>query len=97
MGRRGKYSAEFKAQAVREVIDKSRPIATVAKELGLVEQTLGTWVKAWRVAHPADPDAPVLSESERAELIRLRKEVHELKLEKEFLGKAAAFFAKTYR
>lgn len=97
MGRPAKYSPEFRAQAVREVVEKSRTIAEVARELGLIEQTLGNWVTAYKREHAGEiPEAPV-TESERAELARLRKEVRELKQEKEFLGKAAAFFAKEYR
>ncbi|AZZ55122.1 transposase [Rathayibacter iranicus] len=47
---RGKCSPEFRAEAVREVIDKSRPVADVARELGLVPQSLTNWVAAHRCA-----------------------------------------------
>ena len=97
MGRPGKYSPEFRAQAVREVIEKSRTIAEVARELGVIEQTLGNWVNTYRREHAGELPEAEVTESERAELARLRKENRELKLEKEFLGKAAAFFAKEYR
>jgi transposase len=90
--KRGKYSPEFREAAVREVIDKSRPIATVARENGLVAQTLGNWVTAWRTEHIGDE--PELSLSERARLKELEREVRELRMENEFLGKATAFFAK---
>ena len=90
--KRGKYSPEFREAAVREVIDKSRPIADVARENGLVAQTLGNWVSAWRVDHAGDE--PALSLSERARLKELEREVRELRMENEFLGKATAFFAK---
>src|SRR5664279_5821927 len=92
-GKRGKYSPEFREAAVREVIDKSRPIADVARENGLVAQTLGNWVAAWRVDHAGD-DEPALSLSERARLKQLEREVRELRMENEFLEKATAFFAK---
>lgn len=91
-GKRGKYSPEFRHAAVREVIDKSRPIAVVARENGLVAQTLGNWVSAWRVGHAGDE--PELGLSERARLKELEREVRELRMENEFLGKATAFFAK---
>lgn len=97
MGRPAKYSPEFRAQAVREVIEKSRTIAEVARELGLIEQTLGNWVTAYKREHAGDIPEAAMTESERAELARLRKENRELKQEKEFLGKAAAFFAKEFR
>lgn len=90
--KRGKYSPEFKEAAVREVLDKSRPMADVARENGLVAQTLGSWVKAWRESHVADE--PELSLSERARLKELERENRELRMENEFLGKATAFFAR---
>jgi transposase len=61
---------EFKDEAVKLVVNTGRPIATVARELGIVEQTQGNWVKADR--QQANDGA--LSESERAELGRLRRE-----------------------
>jgi transposase len=93
--KRGKFSPEFREAAVREVIDKSRPIVDVARENGLVAQTLGNWVNTWRVDHVADE--PALTLSERARLKELEREVRELRMENEFLGKATAFFAKKSR
>jgi transposase len=90
-----KYSPEFREAAVREVIDKSRPIADVARENNLVGQTLGSWVKAWRAAHAGEePELPL---SDRARLKELERENRELRMENEFLGKATAFFAKKHR
>jgi transposase len=86
------YSPEFRAEAVRQVIETSRPIAAVARDLGIVEQTLGNWVKTWRDEH-AD-DEPELSVSERVRLREAERELRELKLENEFLKKCAAYFAK---
>lgn len=95
VARRGKYSPEFREAAVREVVDRSRSIADVARELGVVEQTLGNWVKAFRSAHPvAEPELTI---SERARLKELEREVRELRMENEFLGKATAFFARKSR
>jgi len=90
--RRKKFSPEFREAAVREVIEKSRPVAVVARENGLVAQTLGNWVSAWRIEHVDDES--VLTLSERARLKELEREVRELRMENEFLGKATAFFAK---
>ena len=92
---RGRYSPEFKEAAVREVIENSRTVADVARSLGVVEQTLGNWVKAYREAHAGDE--PELSVSERARLRELERENRELKMENEFLGKSVAFFAKKHR
>jgi transposase len=92
------HSPEFKEACVREVVDKSRPIATVAREQGVVAQTLGNWVSAYRRDHPdAVPAEPELTLSERARLRELEREVGELRAQNEFLGKATAFFAKEYR
>lgn len=77
------------------VIEQSLPIAKVARELGLNEQTLRNWVNAYRQAHAGEE--PPLSMSERARLRELEKEVRDLRLKSEFLGKAAAFFAQEYR
>ena len=58
-------------------------------------ETLRVWVKKYRAENPGSE--PPLTVSERARLAELEREVRELKLEREFLGKAAAFFAKEYR
>src|SRR5664279_109192 len=93
--KRSTYSVEFKEAAVREVVDKSRPIADVARENGLVAQTLGNWVNAWRAEHM--DDEPPLTLTERARLKELERQVRELRMENEFLGEATAFFAKKSR
>lgn len=77
------------------VIETSRPVAVVARELGLNEGTLGNWVNAYRRAHAGDE--PPLSVSERARLRELEKELREVKMQNEFLKKAAAFFAQESR
>ncbi|MGB3954094.1 MAG: IS3 family transposase [Brooklawnia sp.] len=86
MGNRRSYSAEFKAEAVRLVIDTSRPVAQVARELGVVEQTLGNWVNEYRREHAGDE--PELSVPERARLRELERENREIRIENEFLKKA---------
>ena len=86
------YSPEFRAEAVRQVIEGSRPIAAVARDLGIVEQTLGNWVKRWRDEHAGDE--PALTVPERIRLREAERELRELRLENEFLKKAAAYFAK---
>jgi len=77
------------------VVETARPVAQVARELGVGEQTLRNWVNAYRKAHVGEE--PPLTISERARLRELEKENRELRLEKEFMGKAAAFFAREYR
>jgi transposase len=93
--RRRKFSPEFKDEAVKMVIESSRAIAEVAREIQVNEGTLGNWVNKYRIEH-ADAEPP-LSMSDRARLRELERENRELKMKAEFLGKAAAFFAQEYR
>lgn len=90
-----KFSPEFRDEAVRLVVDGSRPIAQVARELGINEGTLGNWINKYRTEH-AD-DEPSLTVSERARLQEAEREVRELRMENEFLKKAAAYFARDAR
>ncbi|TQO19838.1 transposase [Rhodoglobus vestalii] len=78
------FTPEYKDEAVKLVINTGRPVARVARELGIVEQTLSNWVKAHRDRYDASDGA--LSETERAELVRLRKEVSDLKMDRAFLN-----------
>lgn len=92
MSDRKKFTAEFKAEAVALVINSGRPVAQVAPEIGVVEGTLGNWVRAWKEEHPeagTDEPGPV----EWAKYKALQLENAELKRENEFLGKVSAFFA----
>jgi transposase-like protein len=93
--RRRKYSPEYRDEAVKMVIETSRPIAVIARELNINEGTLGNWVATYRKEHAGEE--PPLTVSERARLRELERENRELKLKAEFLGKAAAFFAQGYR
>jgi transposase len=90
-----KFSPEFKDEAVRLVIDGSRPIAQVARELGINEGTLGNWVNLYRKEHAGEE--PPLSVNERARLQEAERELRELRMENEFLKKAAAYFARDPR
>lgn len=95
--KRGQFTPEFKEQMVRAFLDQQtkKTVSQVAREHGLGTETLRVWVKACREANPEIE--PPLTVSERARLAELEREVRELRLEREFLGKAAAFFAKDYR
>jgi transposase-like protein len=92
---RSSYTPEFKDEAVRLVLESGRPIAQVARELRIHDGTLGNWVAKYRDANPVS-ESP-LSISERARLAELERENRQLRLDNEFLGKAAAFFAKDRR
>jgi transposase-like protein len=91
---RRKFSPQFRAEAVQMVISTGKPIAVVARDLGIGDGTLGNWVNAWRREHP-EPDQPI-SPVERARVKELEDEVARLRMENEFLKKAAAFFARTH-
>jgi transposase len=87
-GSRRSFTSEFKDEAVKSVIETSRPVAEVAREIQVNEGTLGSWVNKYRAEH-AD-DEPPLTISERARLRELEKEVRELRMKTEFLGKGVS-------
>lgn len=89
------FTPEFREEASKMVVDGSRPIAQVARELGVGETTLGNWVKAYREKHAGDE--PQLEMSERARLRELERKNRELEMENVFLKKAAAYFAREQR
>lgn len=89
--KRKSYTPKFRAEAARLVIDTGRTIAEVAREIGVGEALLGRWVATERAKMDDPPEA--LDADERAELTRLRREVAELRMDRAFLKKAAAFFA----
>lgn len=93
MAQRRRFSHQFKAEAVQLVIQSGRPIAEIARELAINEGTLGNWVNAWRNENPASD--PELSPTDRARMREMEDELRRLRMENEFLKKAAAFFAKT--
>jgi transposase-like protein len=94
-GKYRKFSPEFRDEAARMVVETSRPIAEVARELGINETSLGNWVRAYREKHAGDE--PPLQVSERARLRELERENRELRAKNEFLSKAAAYFAAGHR
>jgi transposase len=88
---RRKFDQDFKEGAVRLVRETGRPIAQVAKDLGINEGTLGNWVNADRRRRG---DGSELGEDERAELARLRKENAELAMERDVLKRSVALWVK---
>jgi transposase len=89
---RQEYTAEFKELAVKRV-RAGQGIGVVARELGLVEQTLRNWVKAAERGKLNPPGAKIIT-PEQMELSRLRVENARLRMECEILKKATAYFAK---
>jgi len=89
---RRKFDAEFREGAVRIVRESGKPIAQVARELGINDGTLSNWVAKDRQAR--DGGDGRLSQSERAELNQLRKENAELVMERDVLKRSVALWVK---
>ena len=89
---RRQFSEEFKEGAVRLVLDEGKTVGAVARELDLTASALSLWVRHARAERTKGKSG--LMKEEREELTRLRKEVRELRMERDILKKAAAFFAK---
>lgn len=94
MGRPSRYTPEFRREALQLVRSSGRPAVEVARSLGISYGTLGNWVRAEREARERAADPAALSESEREELQRFRREVADLRVDREILRKAAAYFAR---
>ena len=89
---RRQFTDEFRAGAVRLVLDEGKTVAQVARDLDLTPSALSGWVRHARADR--DGGKTGLTTEERAELASLRKQVRELKMERDLLKKWAAFFAK---
>jgi len=94
MAKYGKrYTKEQKEEAVRLVRESGQSVPQVASHLGMAETTLYKWVNQAKIdAGEGPPDA--LTTAEKEEMRRLRREVKTLRMERDFLKKAAAFFAR---
>lgn len=96
MGRRKrrKFTPEYKAEVVKLVRTSGKSIGQVSSELELTETAVRQWVKRAEIDEKKDPNGPLTSE-ERAEVVRLRRELRTMTMERDFLRKAAAFFARS--
>jgi transposase len=90
--KRAKYTLEFKQEAVR-LVESGRTLAAAARSLGLVDQTLHNWVQAERQGKLKGAEKKAVS-AEQMEISRLRAELARVKMERDILGKATAYFAK---
>jgi len=89
---RRSYTDEFKASAVRLVLDEGKSIPEVARDLDLTQSSFRGWVERARADRTHGRTG--LTTAEREELKQLRKQNRELQMERDILKKAAAFFAK---
>jgi len=89
---RRKFTKEYKAEVVKLVKEGDRTLSEVCRDLDLTPSAVGSWVKQHDIDEGKGPSG-ALTTAERVELSQLRKRVRELEREKDFLGKAAAFFA----
>ena len=88
------YPPEFREAAAREVVEKSRPVADVARDCGVTNQSVRNWVNEYRKDRTESTE---LTTDERKRLQELEKENRKLREQTEFLGKASAFFAARYQ
>ena len=91
--KRRKYTAEYKAETVRLVRESGKTVGEIAHDMDLTESALRNWVKQTEIDAGRGP-AGTLTSEEREELRRLRRENKQLRMEREILKKATAFFAK---
>ena len=89
--RRGRYPKEFRRDAAALVIDQKRTVADVARELGVVDQTLGNWVRQERIDRG---EREGTSTEVREENARLKREVKRLTMERDLLKRSVAFWVK---
>ena len=89
--KRKKYDREFRDGAVRIVEETGKPIAQVARDLGVNEGTLGNWVNRARAEREGRGELTV---DDAAELKRLRDEVAELRMERDVLKRSVVLWVK---
>jgi transposase len=90
---RAQYTLEFKQEAVR-LVESGQSIAAAARQLNLAEQTLFNWIKAQREDRLRGIASSRTISAEQMEISRLRAELAQVKMERDILGKATAYFAK---
>ena len=93
MRKRRKFTDEYKAEVVNLITVQGRPIGQVCEELDLTQSAVRGWVQRAEIDAGRGPEG-ALTTAEREELRRLRRELKEVRMERDLLKKAAAFFAK---
>ena len=90
-----KYTDEYRREAADYALASEKPAAQIAKELGINKKTFYTWVNKRKAEINGDLSSVPINDS--PETREMKKRIHELEMENEFLKKAAAFFAKEQR
>ena len=90
---RARYTLEFKQEAVR-LVEGGKATAEMARALGVVDQPLFNWVKAHRQGKLTGTDSKAPVSAEQMEISRLRAELARVKMARDILGKATAYFAR---
>jgi len=91
--KRRRFSEEYKSETVRLIQSSGKSIGKIALEVGIGETALRRWVQQTEVEAGRGPEG-ALKRSEREELVELRRENQRLRMEREILKKATAFFAR---
>jgi transposase len=94
MANRQKYTSEFKREAISLVVDQHLSVAEVARRLGISETLLYKWKHQFATQGEQAFPGKGQQTAQEAELARLRREVEQLRMERDILKKATAFFAK---
>ena len=94
MGKRKRptYTKEFKAEAVELALKGEKSIADTARDIGISESGLRRWIEQAQIDAGDNPTG-ALTSAERQELNRIRRELRQVKMERDFLKKVATFFA----
>ena len=90
------YTYEFKQEAVR-LVESGQSVAEAARSLGVIEQTLSNWIKAHKSGKLVVNGRGSKLTAEQIEIRQLRAENTRLKMERDILGKAAAYFSRSQR
>jgi transposase len=96
ISKRGRFTLEFKQEAAR-LVESGQSQAATARSLGVVEQTLGNWVREHRAGTLKGATSKAQVTAGQMEVSRLRAELARVTMERDILGKAAAYFAKVQR
>ena len=91
---RRSFTREYKAEVVKLARTSGKSAGLIARELGLTETSVRAWIKRAEIDEKKQPQGPLTSE-EQAENTRLRRELKTMTMERDFLRKAAAFFARS--